>query len=45
VQFLPDGTTGFKQAVKVSSFEMSASVDGLVEVSIELEGNGAISTV
>lgn len=45
VQFLPDGTTGFKQAVKVSSYEVSASVDGVQEVSIELEGDGPISSV
>lgn len=45
VQFLPDGTTGFKQEVKVASFEVSAGVDGQVEVSIELEGSDAISLV
>lgn len=45
VQFLPDGTTGFKQEVKVSSFEVSAGVDGTVEVSIELEGTDAVTLV
>ncbi|WP_018130714.1 phage tail tube protein [Effusibacillus pohliae] len=45
VQFLPDGTTGFQQEVKVSSFEVSASADGVVEVSIEFEGSGAITSV
>lgn len=45
VQFLPDGTTGFKQEVKVASFEVSGAADGVVEVSIELEGTGTITTV
>jgi predicted secreted protein len=45
VKFLPDGTNGFRQQVRVSSFEMSGSVDGIVEVSIELEGTGAIAAV
>lgn len=45
VQFLPDGTTGFQQEVKVSTFEVSAAVDGAQEVSIELEGNGPITAV
>lgn len=49
VQILPTGATGasagFKQEVKVSSFEVSASADGSAEVSIELEGNGTISIV
>lgn len=45
VQFLPDGSTGFQQEVKVSTYEVSASVDGAQEVSIELEGTGPISLV
>ncbi len=45
VQFLPDGTTGFQQEVKVSSFELSASVDGTNDLSIDLDGTGAITTV
>lgn len=45
IRFLPDGTTGFQQEVKVSSYEVSAAVDGTIDVSIELEGNGAISAV
>lgn len=45
VKFLGDGTAGFKQEVKVSSFEESSSVDGVVEVSIELEGSGTITRV
>lgn len=45
VQFLPDGTTGFQQEVKVSKFEVSAAVDGVIEVSIELEGSDSITAV
>ncbi|WLD92644.1 phage tail tube protein [Alkalihalobacillus sp. AL-G] len=45
VQFLPDGTTGFQQEVKVASYEVSAAVDGVVEVSIELEGTNAVTLV
>jgi predicted secreted protein len=45
VKFLADGTNGFKQEVKVSSFEMSSAVDGVVEVSIELEGTDTITAV
>lgn len=45
VQFLPDGTTGFKQEVKVSSFELSGTVDGTNDLSIDLDGTGAITTV
>ncbi|WP_202078272.1 phage tail tube protein [Caldalkalibacillus salinus] len=45
IQFLPDGVTGFQQEVKVSSFEVTASAEGTVEVAIELEGTGSISGV
>jgi len=45
VQFLGDGSVGFQQEVKVASFEESSSVDGVVEVSIELEGTGPITRV
>jgi predicted secreted protein len=45
VQFLPDGTTGFQQEVKVGSFEVSGSADSVLEVSIELEGTDPISGV
>lgn len=41
----PNGTAGFKQQVRVASFEVSAGVDGAVEVSIDLEGTGTISAV
>lgn len=45
VKFLYDGTNGFKQPVVVSSFEVSASVDGVVELSIDLEGNGPVTAI
>lgn len=45
VQFLPNGTAGFAQEVRVSSIEVSASADGAQEISIELEGAGPISAV
>ena len=44
-QFLPDGSTGFKQQVAISSFNISAAVDGAVEVSIEAAGVGAPAAV
>lgn len=40
-----DGSTGFRQEVKVSTFEVSAAVDGEVAVSIELEGTGPVTVV
>lgn len=45
VKFLPDGTNGWKQEVKVSSFEMNGTADGMVELSIELEGSDSITAV
>jgi predicted secreted protein len=45
IQFLPDGTTGFKQEVKVASFDITAAVDGIVEFTANLEGSGAIAAV
>lgn len=44
-QFLPDGTTGFQQEVKVASFEVETAADGVVEVSIGLEGTDEITLV
>jgi predicted secreted protein len=44
-QFLPDGTTGFQQEVKVASFEVETAADGTVDLSIELEGTEAITLV
>lgn len=43
IQFLPDGTTGFEQEVKVDTFEVNATTDGAVEADISLEGNGTIT--
>jgi predicted secreted protein len=45
VQFLGDGTAGFQHEVKVAKYAESSAVDGVVEVSIDLEGTGAITTV
>jgi predicted secreted protein len=48
-KFLPattaDGTSGFQQAVKVASFQVTGPVDGVQQVTIELEGDGAITIV
>lgn len=44
-QFLPDGTNGFKQQVRVASFELAAGVDGVVTMSASLEGTGAVAPV
>lgn len=45
IQFLVDGTTGFEQEVKVDTFEVGGTADGVVEVDISLEGNGEITLV
>ena len=45
VRVLWDGTNGVAQPVKVESFEVSAEAAGLVEVSIELAGDGAMEPV
>lgn len=45
IQFLPDGTAGFNQEVKVASFEPSAQVRGRVEVNIQCEGTGPVTVV
>jgi len=45
IQLLPDGVTGFEVKVLVSSFEISASVDGAVEFNAELESTGAVTVV
>lgn len=45
VQFLPDGSAGFKQEVKVASVEIGAEVNGKVGVTYKLVGTGAIATV
>lgn len=43
VKVLPDGSTGWIQQTKVASFDVSATPDGTVEVSFELEGTGALA--
>lgn len=45
IQFKSDGTNGFKQKVKVATYELSAAVDGMNEISMEFEGDGSISLV
>jgi len=44
-QFMIDGTTNnmFQQEVKVGSYDVDASVDGVVGLSIGLEGSGAVT--
>lgn len=37
------GTAGFKQQVKVSSYEVANAVDGVAELTIDLEGAGAVT--
>lgn len=44
-KFLVDGVVGFKQQVKVASFEVSAQHKGKVEVNIQLEGTGPVTAV
>lgn len=45
VQFIVDSSpTGFQCECKVASFEISAAVDGVQEVSISLETDGALTT-
>lgn len=45
IEFLPDGSTGWKKEVKVSKFSLSAATKDKQAVSIELEGSGATSSV
>lgn len=45
VQFLPNGTAGWKQQVRVASIDIDVDVAGVVSKSYSLEGTGAISTV
>lgn len=45
LQYKPNGSAGFKQQVRVSAFDIDASVDGAVPVSIECEGTGAPAAV
>lgn len=45
IRCLVDGTTGnmFQQEVKISAYDISAAVDGAVELSISAEGTDAIT--
>lgn len=45
VQFLPNGTAGWKQQVVVNKFAVSSSVSGTNDLSISLQGNGAVAVV
>lgn len=45
VRALWDGTNGAKQPVKVETFDVSAEAAGVVEVSIELSGDGLTEIV
>ena len=44
-QFLPNGTVGFKQEVKVAAFDIEADIQGVLTVAISLEGTGAVATI
>jgi predicted secreted protein len=44
-QWLPDGTNGFKQQVVVATFDTNVTYDGAVELSVSLEGTGAVALV
>jgi len=47
IRYIVDKNTGegFKQQVRVSSFEVSATVEDAVEVSIDLEGTGPLTAI
>lgn len=45
IKVLPDGTNGFKQEVKVDSFDTDGEADGAQEVSIELSGSDAMTAM
>lgn len=45
VRFLPNGTAGFKCLMLVQDFKIAGEVDGVVQFSATLVGNGAIGTV
>lgn len=44
-QFLPNGTTGWRQQVRVASIDIDVDVSGVVSKSYSLEGTGSIVTV
>ncbi len=45
MQFLPNGTAGFKSIFKIENFKVTAGVEGSVQVSFTCKGNGAITVV
>ena len=45
VQFLGDGSAGFKQKVKVNKYSESSAPDDLVQVSIDLDGTDDVTAV
>lgn len=45
VKMLPNGTVGYKQQMRVSKFAVDAAVEDRVNLSIELDGTGAITAV
>lgn len=45
VQFLPDGSTGWKKEVKVGKISIVGSTKDKQAISIDLEGTGATATV
>jgi len=40
-----NGVNGFKQQVRVANFDVQASTDGIVSVSISLEGTDALAVI
>lgn len=44
-QVLPDGTTGFQGQVRVAKFSVEPTVEGIIGVSIDLEGTGALTEI
>jgi predicted secreted protein len=45
VRYLPDGSTGFKCAVKVADYKITGEVAGVVQFSATLHAVGALGTV
>lgn len=45
LQFLPNGSTGFKGQVITSNWQIGAPVNGVVSVSFDAEGTGSITAV
>lgn len=45
IRVLYNGTNGFSQDVKVATFSLSASADSSQDLSISLEGDGAVAII